>query len=69
MIKTQSQNEEIRQFRDKVAGEVCDKAGNEFRWKVLREVSHMVWCEVKVKVKSKVWDEVMYEVRDKVWDD
>jgi hypothetical protein len=56
MIQTQSQNEEIRQIRDKVAGEVCDEAGNWFRWKVTDEVWWEVWWKVGWKVGWKLFE-------------
>jgi hypothetical protein len=57
MIKTQSQNEEIRQFEYKV--------GREVRWKGKDEV----WYKVRWKVRDEVWYKVRWKVRDKVWND
>ena len=57
MIKTQSQNKEIRQIDDKV----WDKVGNE----VKDEVYYKVWTEVLTEVFCKVWGG--FEVRNKVW--
>ena len=58
MIKTQSQNNEIRQFKNKVWNKVEDKVGYEVsykvRWKVGYEVSHKVRWKVHYQVGIKL---------------
>ena len=55
MIQTQSQNEEIRQIRNKVMiSSRCkdeDKVGN--------EVCGKVWLKVRGKVRSEVWRKLL----------
>jgi hypothetical protein len=54
MIKTQSQNEEIRQFKYKVGHEVRRKVGDKVWYKFGYEVGRKVQNRVKVKVLWKV---------------
>ena len=49
MLQTQSQNEEIRQIRDKVADEVR----HEVFWKVGDKVGNEVWWKVEVGFTTK----------------
>ena len=67
MIQTQSQNEEIRQFRSKVG----DKVSNKFSWTardfVWRMLSRKVWDKVWLKARGNVWWSFKHEVRYVFW--
>jgi hypothetical protein len=60
MIKTQSQNNEIRQIA-RVGYEVRDKAGNEVWYQVLWNVGLKVRCEVRCEV----WEKGLLQGREK----